>query len=455
MEKEERIAKWRAGREAEAAVAAAERVALANAARDQRLAEAAQTSARRADDVRLARLESSAAEEANRIEIATTLLPNMQDIEQAREVMLAERVAASRARMRTALLAVGVPTLITAAYFAFVATPFYETHVVFAVQSATGQPGAPAAGIFSLGMPSSTLPDAFEAREYILSREMMNEMDARHGFTKHYSAPGIDPLSAPRTMPMFGIDAYSNYRRRVHVDVDMQAALLTVTVQARNPNEAVAYVDDLLALAQKRINDMSSTVTADREAALRREVRRAESEYLQTRASISSAQTSVGELSPEQTATTVYQVIGNLETQVADAERQHDSLLANGLTESPLLPRLAAKISQIRAQITNQRARLTGGKDDDLQRSTSRLESVTIRRDLARDKWQASLRTLEQARLTGLDQKRYLMIVAKPVTPSIATVNAWPYAAVLVAILSALFSGAISITRLLRQTRAR
>lgn len=131
---------------------------------------------------------------------------------------------------------------------------------------------APSAGIFSLGMPTSTLPDALEMREYILSREMLGEMDLRHNFTMPYRAAGIDLLSAPYVVPMFGIDAYSNYRRRVHMDVDIQAALLTVTVQARDPGEAVVYVNALIDLAQKRINGMSSAVAADRDDRLPRDL---------------------------------------------------------------------------------------------------------------------------------------------------------------------------------------
>ena len=121
-------------------------------------------------------------------------------------------------------------------------------------------------------MPSSTLPDALEMREYILSREMLGEMDLRHNFTMPYRAAGIDLLSAPYVVPMFGIDAYSNYRRRVHMDVDIQAALLTVTVQARDPGEAVVYVNALIDLAQKRINGMSSAVAADRDDRLPRDL---------------------------------------------------------------------------------------------------------------------------------------------------------------------------------------
>lgn len=453
MNNEDRIANWREGRKLEALAGKEERTTAGIIARDQRLADAAAASAQRAEEGKRARIEAAAAEEAKRIEVATSLLPSLQDVEEARDQMLKDRREASRQRLRTGLLSVGIPTLITAAYFAFIATPFYEAHAVFSIQTGTSQVSAPAAGIFSIGMPSSSLPQAFETREFILSREMMNAMNARYGFANHYRGHGVDPLSAPRIIPALGIDEYSNYLRRVHVDVDIQASLLTVSVEALTPADAVAYVNDLLALAQARVDEMSQTLAGDRQAALSNAAVQAETEYLQAASQVSSVQKRSGELSPQQTAATVYQVIGNLETQAADAERQHDSLLASGLTESPLLAKLTAKASQIRTQIAKQRGRLMGGSEG-LQGTTSRLDMAMVRRDMARDRLQSSLRTVEQGRLNDFDQRRYLMVVAKPVLPSIATVNAWPYAAVLVALLSAMLAGTISIVRLLRRTRS-
>lgn len=433
MSNEERIQKWRE-----------ERLMVADAARQERI-----------DEVQRQRTQDEQAETARRRGIVESLLPSSESLELARLQLVRDRAARSRRRNWRNALLILLPVALTIAYLMFIATPLYEAKAVFAVQSGAPESGAPTAGIFSVGAPASTLTDSFSTREFILSRDALQQLDRGNGFTAHFRVPGVDPLSRPRVIPALGIDDYSFFRRRVHVDIDVQASLLTLTVQALTPADAVRFADQIVGLAQHRVNELASAIDADRTAVLARTAAADEAEFRQASAAVTQAQSRHGEFSPAQTAATRYQLLGGLETQAADIEGRRESLLGNGLTESPILPKLNVKLAELHSQIGEQRGLLANPGGSGLQSSTSQIEAATIRRDLARDKWQAGLRTLEQARLSGLDHRRYLIMVARPVTPTIATANSWPYAGLLVLILSALLFGLVSVVTLLRRARDR
>lgn len=433
MSNEQRIAKWRE-----------ERGRVADEARQERM-----------DEIKRRRDEDGEAEVARRREIVEDLLPSSESLEVARQRQVDERAHRTRRQRRRGALLFGFPTALTIAYFAFVATPMYETRATFAVQSASASPGAPTAGIFSLGAPASTLTDAFSIREFILSPDLLRQLEARDGFTAHFRSPGFDPLARPVTIPVLGLDDYSFYRRRVHVDIDVQASLLTLTVEARSPVDTVRFAGQILDLAQRRVNELANGVDADRITALETAAKEAEAELRDASLAVTRVQSNRGELSPEQTAATYYQVIGGLETQAADIEGRRDSLIGLGLTESPMLPTLNAKLAEIRRQIAAQRGRLAGGNGSGLQTSAGLIEAATLRRDMARDKWQSALRTIEQARLSGLDHKRYLTMVARPVAPTIPTAHNWLYATILVLMLSALLYGLAAVVTVMIRARQR
>lgn len=426
---QQRIARWRE-----------ERTRAADDARQERL-----------DDIRRRRVEDDQAETSRRREIVEDLLPSSETLEAARQRQVDERAGRNRRRRQRGALLIGLPATMAIAYLALVATPIYETQATFAVQSAAVSAGAPTAGIFSLGAPASTLADAFSIREFILSRDLLRQLDTRDAFTAHFRAPGIDPLSRPLIVPALGLDDYRFFRRRVHVDIDVQASLLKLTVEARSPRDSVRFAQAILELAQRRVNQLANAVDTDRIAALEHATSEAEAGFRDASRSVTGLQSRRGEFSPEQTASTYYQVIAGLEAQAASIEGRRDLLIGTGLTESPMLPPLNVKLADLRSQIASFRRRLVGANGSGLQTSASLIGDAGIRRDLARDKWQSALRTLEQARLSGLDHKRYLTMVAQPVAPTIPTVHNWLYATVLAVILSALLYGlAAAITVLLR-----
>jgi len=332
-----------------------------------------------------------------------------QRLEEARAAILERRASRWRSLVRRAMFLVVLPLLVVLLYVGLFATPLHQGEAVFTVQTSGETAPSASAGLFAIGGSNSTIADAFKAREFILSRPMMDQMEKRFGFMSHFASHEMDPLT--RFNGPFGMnsDPLDYYRQRVRVAVDVQEGILRLYVQARTKEDAVRFGNGLLAAAEEHVNQFSDKISQDQIAALTRDVQDAERQVADTRRSLAAVQARRGDLSPEQTAASVYQLISNLELQLAEAERERSSLLDQGLTESPLLPRLTARTQELRSQIAEQRGRLANPGGGSLVRTLNEYEGASARKEIAQARWQSTLNTLQQAYLRILEQRRYFV----------------------------------------------
>lgn len=373
---------------------------------------------------------------------AAQRLPDELGVEDARLAILQRRQIHWRRILRRAFLFVVLPLLAVLLYVGLVATKLYQGEAVFTVQTSSQSAPAPAAGIFAVGTGGSTIADAFKAREFILSRPMMHHMEQQHGFMSHFASWEMDPLQRFQSPLGLNRDPYDYYRKRVRVAVDVQEGILRLYVQARTAEDALRFGNGILAAAEQHVNDFSDRISEDQIEALSQDAQNAERQVAEARRSLAAVQARRGDLSPEQTATAVYQLISNLELQLAEAQRERNALLDQGLTESPLLPRLNARVEELRSQIAEQRQRLANPGGGSLARTLNEFETATARTQIAQARWESTLNTLQQAYLRILEQRRYLVtivgmsVAAFPKVRDVLTI-AWPIL-LLVAIVYAL-----------------
>lgn len=353
----------------------------------------------------------------------TDRLTDTSSLEDARFAIIERRRQRSRKLVQRAMLLVALPLLAILLYVELIATKLHQGEAIFTVQtSAEGAPSA-GAGFFAVGGANSTIADAFKAREFILSRPMMDHMEKRYGFMTYFESSKMDPLT--RLKGGFGLndDSYAYYRKRVRVAVDVQEGVLRLFVQARTPEDAVRFGDGILAAAEAHVKSLSDKISEDQISSLTQDVRNAERQVADARRSLATVQAQRGDLSPEQTASAVYQLISNLELQRSEAQRQRDSLLSQGLTDSPLLPPLTARVQELSSQIAEQRSRLVNPGGGSVQRSVSAFEEASSRKEIAQARWQSTLNTLQQAYLRILEQRRYFVVVVGMSVSGVAAVR--------------------------------
>jgi capsular polysaccharide transport system permease protein len=332
-------------------------------------------------------------------------------VEDARLAILERRRAEWRKIARRVALFVLVPAVAVFSYVWWVATPLYEGEAIFTVQTSTDNGSSGAAGLFGFGGSGGSIGDAFKAREFILSRPMMDYMERRYGMLSGFKSSSIDPLNRLESPLGVNRDDYAYYQKRVRVAVDLQEGLLRLYVQARTQDEATRFGNAILAAAEKHVNQFSDKISQDQIAALTRDVQTAERQVGDARRALAVVQVRRGDLSPVQTATAVYQLMSNLEVQRADTERERNALLSQGLTDSPLLPGLTAKLQDLTAQIAEQHRRLVNPDGTSLQQSAADFEKATSQKEIAQARWQSTMNTLQQAYLRVLEQRRYFVLI--------------------------------------------
>lgn len=338
-------------------------------------------------------------------------LPNALEIQDARLAIIERRQIRWRSILRRTLVFAVIPLIAVLFYVSLVATKLYQGEAIFTVQTSSESAPAPTAGLFALGGANSTIGDAFKAREFILSRPMMEDMEKRHGFMSHFASPDMDPLTRFRSPVGLNQDPYAYYQKRVRVAVDVQEGILRLYVQARTAEDAKRFGNAILAAAEAHVNRFSDKISQDQISSLTRDVQTAERQVADARRSLAVVQARRGELAPEQAATAVYQLISNLELQRSEAQRERDTLLNQGLTDSPLLPRLSARVQELTAQISEQRRRLVNPGGGSLQNTLSEFESASTRKEIAQARWESTLKTLELSYLRILEERRYFVLI--------------------------------------------
>ena len=160
-----------------------------------------------------------------------TKKPTEEDVNRATNSIRSVR----RQRARRLVFKLGgfvvLPTLVAGAYLWGMATDSYESVSMFSIQAAENRPSVAMESLIGMAGVSSTSRDTLAARDYVLSREMMNALDEKVGLLAHYRSTNIDffsRLAADDSLE----EAFEYYQDHVRVTFDSNSSTLTLRVRA-------------------------------------------------------------------------------------------------------------------------------------------------------------------------------------------------------------------------------
>ncbi len=364
------------------------------------------------------RKEELDAAEALRMEMVDSRIPGDAEVSGAMAQAQLRKWWARINLRRRGLRIIGIPFLCVLFYGLLIAPAGKAVDSSFVIlRAGESRDASQVAGLIGAGT-GEGLTDAYRIREYLRSREAMLAMEQRHGFLAHFREGTWDPFSRPINLPALGLDPYQFYKRRIDIGIDVREGIVRLRVEAMTPADSRRFANGLLALARERTNAISDVLNADQIASLEEDVRRAEGDMREASEQLARAQRRQRELDPQMASTTTYQLIADLESTLVSRQAQRDSIVDNGMPESPLLTRMNAEIASIREQIDQTRARLTGeAGTSSLAEASMHLGPANTRLRLSQMRLEASLRTLEQANLNTIGQRRYLAVISNPVQP--------------------------------------
>ena len=313
------------------------------------------------------------------------------------------------------------PTLVGTIYFGFIASDRYVAEARYAIRTGTQAPSGFMANVLGAGALGGTAhEDAGIVRDYIFSRDMLEQLYKRMDVKAHYSDPNVDWLSRLKS------DASEEYfleyfEDRVDIIIDVQSNISTLRVHAFDPLTATVLAGHLLELSEQLVNDMSERITEDTLRFARRDLDRTEKRVLATMTSLTLFRKSSRSIDPGQETGAVLSIITDLETKLAGVRADLIEAKSYMRDDSAQVRNLKAREVALKSQVTNERDRLTNGHSSDLTSLIDRYQPLVLEQELAKQRYASALTSLEAARAEAQGKQRYLIAFVSPQLPTEAT----------------------------------
>ncbi len=314
-----------------------------------------------------------------------------------------------------------LPTLVAAGYYAFWASDAYESVALFSIQAAEQRPSMAMESLIGIAGVSAAGRDTLAARDYVLSREMLDVLDERVQLLDHYRSSSLDFFSRLAT-DASREEAYEYYLDRVQLSFDSNSSVLTLRVRAYDAEMAHRVADTILKACEDKVNRLSEKARQDQIRYAQSDVEKAEKRLAESRQRLVEVQQKYGEFSPADTAQAALTIRTELETELARARAQYATLSSYMAKNSPQVVAAQEKVKSLSAQAVGETRRLVNPKQEQgLNRSFIEFESVQVEKEFATQAYQSALSSLELARAEAARQHRYLAPIASPSKPDEAT----------------------------------
>ncbi len=319
--------------------------------------------------------------------------------------------------LRPFLIMVGIPTMMTGFYYGLVASDVFVSETRYAIR--TGEQ-APATGLLAsmLGPAATTRAgdDASIVRDYILARDMLDELDRRLDLRRHYTAPTVDTLS--RLEPDATEEEFLEYYRdKVEVEVETGTDITVLRVRAFDPDAAQKIAGTIIELSERLVNRMSERITDDTLRFARLELEQAEALVRQANQAITRFRNESRSIDPGEETAAVLSIITALESQLAGAKAELLETQSVMHSESVQVKTLQNRVAALTQQVESERARLASEGGSDLTRLIDGYAPLLLEQELAQHRYSSALASLEVARADAQRKQRYLIPFVKPALP--------------------------------------
>jgi capsular polysaccharide transport system permease protein len=339
--------------------------------------------------------------------------------------------AEAHARVRKAfykrlpfLLVVVLPTLLSAVYFFALASSRYQSEAKFVVRT----PGSAATSEIAAVVQGSSITrssdDPYIAKDYILSRDAMQQLIDHDGLMDVFSKAGIDILWRYPGFFHHG-DSESvekQYLRFVNVEYDASSGISTLTTQGFNAADAQHLASALLNHTEVFLNGLNARAQSDAVKSALADVDFAKQRAYAALDAVTNFRNRQATVDPTLSSKGIVEGISSLSIETATINARLSELMTT-TPQSPEIPTLRSRIAALQTQITRQR-QLLGGDSSSLAPQISEYQRLLLEQTFAEKAFTSALTSLEAARLDATRQRVFLERVTEPSLPDFA---AYPY----------------------------
>jgi capsular polysaccharide transport system permease protein len=352
-------------------------------------------------------------------------------VRRLKEEALESRALRRRPWLLLSILAcVALPTFVAALFYVFVAADRYVSEARFAVRS-NEAPAADALGMIT-GLPSSAIvSDSYIVADYVISRDMVAELERRLPLRTIYADERADFFS--RLDPEVTLEELVEYwQSRVDVYYDSTKNTIAVEVQAFSPDAAERIAREIVDIVRLLVNDLSAQARRDAVQFAAAEVMRAELRVRGARSDLLVFRVKNNELDPTESASATLTIAAELEGERSRLASQLASLSGYLAEDAPSIQMLKSRIAALDGEIGRIQGQISqaetkpGGPGPDaagegeiapegaIASIVGEYQELVLNQEFAETAYTAALGSLERARAEATRNQSYLAIYAHP-----------------------------------------
>lgn len=321
-------------------------------------------------------------------------------------------------RNRLVLPLVFLPTILSVVYFGVVASPRHVAEAQFVVRTASKPSGAAGLGaLLQMTGLSRAHDDVFAVQAFMTSRNAIAELDRLIPLREIYGRSEADTVARYPSF-VYGPSLEELHRYlgwMIQTIYDSKSGITTLRVQAFRPDDAKLVADQLMFLSEQTVNRLNERIQRDAVQNANAEVRRNEERSVSAQQAITKFRNSELMIDPAGSSLAVVELIGRLSAELAQAESQQREV-ASAAIDNPQLLSLRRRADALRAQIDQERGRISSDKDG-LAAKLASYERLVLDREFAKQALSTAVRTLEAAQSEARRQQLYLERIVEPVAP--------------------------------------
>lgn len=314
----------------------------------------------------------------------------------------------------SALLVIGIPTLLAIVYYGFVASDQYLTNFQFAVRGPS-QASAGERGHTALMGPSAMSPDAFVVTDYINSPQAVEDVQRDLDLRAIFAKPTADFWARlPDDSSVEQLNAY--WHEIVWARFDLISGNVTVTVRAFSPQDSLKLAQAIVKGANNMFQHMNAQAQQDFVRVADRNVEASQRLLASAREAMAAFREKSGLVEPDKTAQAGSSIVDDMRKQLATLQSLYASTKASA-GNSPMLPTLAAQIAALDKQIKKQDAAGSWSVSSVNPEVLAKYQTLEVERLAAEKQYTDALGLRNQAQVTAMGQQSYLALFAAPMLP--------------------------------------
>ncbi|EQB2602505.1 sugar transporter [Aeromonas salmonicida] len=301
---------------------------------------------------------------------------------------------------------------LAALYYGTLASDRYVSQASLIIKQADQLKMLPDA-LSMLGLGGSNHQDVLVIQNYLKSWDMLDTLDQALHLKQHYQSDNADMLSRlPADASREEFLAF--YRDHLTISLDELSGVLTVSLQAFDPEYAKQVVSLMLKESEGFINRLSRQVAMEQLKFVETEVARSHERLLSERDKMLAFQNQHQLMSPEATSTAMMGVVSELEAELVrqDAELKRLQIYMNA--NAPDVVAVKDRVDALTRQLAQEKNRLTGSEKQSLNEVNADYQAVQVQAQLAADVYKTGLVSMEQARVEAYRKLKHLLVVSQP-----------------------------------------